>query len=177
MLVEHSFVTTLDRPDAIDRASRILEVMGFAPATGSSGNPGTGEGNLTMARITGKAKKAARPTDWPQHALISFDRHRIAVAIRIECAGRRSFQTGTSTLDDCPKKYRQVVEDILVFEAAAVECALGDEAQLPAKLENWHERISRLDALYKRGTQRKTITLIVIFSILVILVGIVVAAN
>src|SRR5262249_14921959 len=84
MIVEHTFVTTLDAPDALRRASRLLEDHGFKAEEPSAFEPSSsGPRDLKLQRGQRKPARARSIVQLPQEIRLQWDRGRITVAMSI----------------------------------------------------------------------------------------------
>lgn len=81
MLVEHSFVTTLEKEDALRVAAEFLRVLGFS-------DPVRTESRLLARRGLAKPKGNVSFIDLPQTVELEFDRGRVAVAASLQEYGK-----------------------------------------------------------------------------------------
>ena len=81
MLVEHSFVTTLEAVDALSRIQQLVEGLGFTVEE-------CDEHQLSARRGERTAARAKSLEELPQHLKIGFDRGRIDLAISLEVRRR-----------------------------------------------------------------------------------------
>ncbi len=78
MIVEHTFVTTLDAAGALGAATDTLCALGFAD------DPASSDSMATYRRGKKKAGRARRLRDLPQQVIVEYDRGRVTLAALIE---------------------------------------------------------------------------------------------
>lgn len=83
MVVEHSFVTTLEGPEALRAASAFLGGRGFVSA-GTGAFPMTDPAWTSLKMTRGRTTRRARSVaELPQSLRLDFDRGRVTVALSI----------------------------------------------------------------------------------------------
>ena len=106
MLVEHTFVTTLDAEPALTASHEVTTLLGFLPV------PDSAQGRQTCEWVRGmsKVKYYIRISDLPQRIRLDFDRGRVTLAVYVQERGREK---------------PQLHEDMLVTIARAIEARLS----------------------------------------------------
>ncbi len=153
MLVEHSFITTIDQADALNKASMMLVELGFTPEMQSDARIVSFRRGALNARQTKKMHQS------PQRVMVEFDRGRISFA---------------ATMEEVPqfRKHRRVLESCLVALATLLEkclagCVLGE---VRGEWDAIHVEMARQDKSRRR-------LIIVVWSIIaVILIGVITLA-
>ena len=74
MIVEHEFITTLDKDDALARAAQFLQHAGFRDSSRT---------NDTVEANNGKGRRKRTASKLAQHATVQFDRGKVQVAVGI----------------------------------------------------------------------------------------------
>ena len=102
MVIEHSFVTTLDPQQTMRAASEFLGSHGFIAQTRAGFAMGQGEWDrLEMRRGQTKLRKAKSVAQLPQVAHVHWDRGRVNVGLSIEPSaawgGNSVFQMGITS--------------------------------------------------------------------------------
>ncbi len=82
MIVEHSFVTTLDPADAFALAEELLTPLRFRPEADAEGSP-----SRSWRRGAATPGKARGQGDIPTRVRMDFDRGRVVVAASVESRG------------------------------------------------------------------------------------------
>src|SRR3712207_6576985 len=94
MVVEHVFVTTLEAPDALTRASEFLAAGGFVVQE-QKAFPLGGWNAVEVTRGKSNAARAKSVEELPQRVRVEWDRGRVTVAAYIQAFGRASFNIGS----------------------------------------------------------------------------------
>jgi hypothetical protein len=169
VVIEHTFVTTLDSTQAMQAATRFLSVGGFEPAGGPTFPVGGGEWNtLEMRRGKKKAARAKNIAQLPQTAHVQWDRGRVTVALAIE----PSYTWGGSTFLGVsfgaahanPKKmglHTQMLSAVATgLEQVLVQGASPDTAAQP-----WLALDEQARRLARRRTLRNVIIVVAVFAL------------
>lgn len=152
MLVEHSFVTTLDAQAALAAADALLWALGFQREASS------GDTVLEYRRGLAKAARAKKVSDLPQRVRLEYDRGRITLGASIEVF----------------RKSTPLHRDVLLALAEAVECVVArgstpEEAR--ARWDGVHAHIEERAAARRR---RDRIILVIVCVVLAFLVTVIV---
>ena len=108
MLIEHTFITTLDAPEAMRRASEFLCQQGFEVVANAGFQLDGGFNTLQVRRGKKKAHNARSISELPQQVHLQFDRGRINLAASIEVHPAGGFYISSAsaaepTSDRCAK--------------------------------------------------------------------------
>jgi hypothetical protein len=90
LVIEHTFVTTLDSHDALALASDMLSRRGFVTEGESGFQLGEEWTTLQMKRGKKSAARAKTPSECPQQVRLEWDRGRVTLAASIEPQSRRN---------------------------------------------------------------------------------------
>jgi hypothetical protein len=155
MVIEHTFITTMEAPEALSAASNFLQAGGFQVTNNSAFQMG-GWTDLELSRGRGTPARAKDVSQCPQQVRLEWDRGRVTVAAsvtqrprkekRFMWSGRAAYLAGP--LSGAPPKDRAYADLMLVItrglemllaqrvppqEAArewlAVEAQMRDEAR------------------------------------------------
>jgi hypothetical protein len=166
MLVEHTFVTTMDAPEAMTAASNFLQEFGFA----LDGERGFAIGGtwdaLEMRRGTPKSRYRGAIHNWPQQVRLEWDRGRVDVAATARPPMRGRLDYSGANLR---KKEAAVVQELLVSLARSLEFLLA--ARSPDQARAAYEPLDRQlaeKAARSRRRNRIVIAIAVIFVLLAI---------
>jgi hypothetical protein len=167
MVIEHTFVTTMEPGDAMRTAADLLARRGFVSAAGSAFAVGSGEWNtLEMRRGKTRAAKAKNIAQLPQVAHVQWDRGRVSVVLSIEPSavwGGGSFSIGfgldMGASSGNPKKMKLHTE-LLMAIARALEGVLAQRQAPEAVLGEWDRVEAEIQRAAKRRFWRNTIILI-----------------
>lgn len=149
MLVEHTFVTTLECEPALSVAKELLGHCGFIIDR-------LEERALQARRGKNKPAAARRIDELPQRVRLEFDRGRVTLAASIQ-----EHQKAT-----------QAHTDLLITLAAALEAALVHGTSIEETLDPWRQLESRIAEEAKRRRRRYRIGVAVLLSFIVITAGI-----
>lgn len=83
MIVEHTFVTTLDDTEAFHATDQLLVPLGFAPVPAARAPDAPPAPCREWLRGVANPRKAKRPTQFPQRLRLDFDRGRVTLAYAI----------------------------------------------------------------------------------------------
>jgi len=142
MLVEHTFITTLDEEPAFTRASEYLGRWGFSLEE-------RGAGRLVMRRGLKTSKKTVSFDRLPQTVEFEFDRGRVTVVAAIQEPG----------------KVHRLHRDLVLTIVRAMEAVLAHDATGEGHASTWthvHNEIQR-EHQRRRGWQNCGIGCLVIF--------------
>ena len=176
MVIEHSFVTTLDSAEALESSFRFLESRGFSPNNGDNLRSQVTANRLELKRGKENPARARNVSELPQSIRLDFDRGRISLAISITPSsawGGRSFtnsDVGVQIKDVENPSRLKLHHDLLVGIAYGLERLVGERLPPEEAARDWtyaEEKI--VDAARRR--KRKTIAA---FLCLLVFVGFIV---
>ena len=173
MVIEHTFVTTMDPAETMRAAADLLTRRGFENAGGSAFAVGSGEWNtLEMRRGKTKAAKAKNIAQLPQTAHVQWDRGRVSVALAIEPSAvwggggiSLGFGLDGGTPDGKPKKMK-LHTAMLMAIARGLEAVLAHRKPPESALAEWDHVEADIYRAAKRRLWRNAIILIVFFAII-----------
>jgi hypothetical protein len=120
MIVEHSFVTTIEEPQAMEQATNFLRMLGFRPAGENS--------RRSWWRPRRSRLQRGLPSDFiPREVKIEYDRGRVTAAIGIEPRGK-------------PRKLHQ---DLLLAVVSGLEKLLAGQAAPEQAAADWQAIVTR----------------------------------
>jgi hypothetical protein len=183
VVVEHSFVTTLESADALRRASDFLKLHGFEALTGGAFQIGqAGWTTLEMRRGRRNAARAKSISQLPQSIRLDFDRGRIIVAASITPSsiwGGSSWTRIGFGLDrgvpEVAKKMR-VHADLLTAIANGLELHLAKGVQAPIAAAQWSAIETYIQHLARKRRRRQWLLGLLIILIFAALVAVIVMA-
>lgn len=171
MVVEHSFVTTLDGPQALQAASAFLAQRGFVPAN-TGAFPMTDPAWSTIKMTRGKTTRTARSvSQLPQSIRVDFDRGRVTLAIAIT----PSAAWGAGSFYSEPKpthKRLRLHRELLTAIASSLESLLVHRQPEPQAAAFWDAAEVEIARAARRRKIRNAIILTAV--ILLVAVGIVI---
>jgi hypothetical protein len=171
MVVEHIFITTLERIEALSRAAQFLNSRGFQASPQAAFALG-GEGWSVVEMTRGKKNpaRAKSAVELPQQIRLEWDRARVTVA-----ASSTSMHESRATTSIGGRGRKRIARDQQAILTAIVT-ALQDllEAQLdPAQLSSTNAAFE--GQIHATERSRRKRNAIIGFSILAIFIGILVA--
>ena len=122
MLVEHSFVTTLDAPETLEIITQMLYALGFSKVAPSAGKSLPAE---VCREFIFPDAPPARTGTGPLRVLLSFDRGRVMVAASASARQQSAFRYRSGTFT---RKQKALLEEKLMLTAGAVESILTGES-------------------------------------------------
>jgi hypothetical protein len=146
MLVEHTFVTTLDKDAAFEQAVAALAALGFAQVERT-------EVSVTLRRGKAKINRVVRSDDLPQQVVVHFDRGRIQFA---------------ASLEESPalRRERPLQQEFLMTLATLTEACLSRREPLQRARAAWDLLADRIERSYHRRRRRNRIGLGIVLLIL-----------
>ena len=173
MVIEHTFVTTMEPADTMRAAADLLTRRGFENAGGSAFAVGSGEWNtLEMRRGKNKAAKAKNIAQLPQTAHVHWDRGRVSIALAIEPSAvwggggiSLGFGLDGGTPDGKPKKMKLHTE-LLMAIANALELVLAQRRPPESVTGDWDRIEVEIHRAAKRRLWRNAIILIAFLAIM-----------
>ena len=177
MIIEHVFVTTLDGPDAIRLAWEYLEAGGFARRDGIMVKPADPGTKLDMGRGKANAARAKSLDELPQRVWIEWDRGRVTVAASIEYFQTGSFTAGSRTEPPAhsPKLKQHI--DLMHALIGGLEAVLTRGLPINEARRTWADLEARLRDEALRTRRKRSITLIVVFVAIVLLIVLAIVLN
>jgi len=174
MVIEHTFVTTLEQADALQTAESFLNARGFTPEQSIANGSST---MLHMRRGTTNAAKAHSVAELPQFIRIDFDRGRVALAASITPSpawGGRSWigSEGETRLDDTRNPNRlKLHTEMLLGIVSGIEKLLVQGAALDLAYEQWDVAESHVAEAARR---RKRKIIIAVTALAIVIAGVIV---
>ena len=164
MVVEHTFVTTLDAPQTMQAAMQFLQSRGFDRS--SSAFPMGGEWDtLEMRRGKKNAARAKNVTQLPQVAHVNWDRGRVTVVLSIEPSyvwgGASTAAFGLTAGTEKPKKMKLHAQ-MLSGIASGLEQLLVHNAAPDTAAQQWMYAEEEAFAAARRRFRRNLIITLVI---------------
>ena len=164
MLVEHSFITTLDAPETLEIVAQMLSGLGFTETVGNARVNAQSKVSREFVLPGGRPRAAANT--WVQRVLVTFDRGRVTVATTATPPARRAFRYRSSTLT---RSQKAMLEEKLVLTSGVVEAILMGEP-MDSIQSRWDALNSRWRAADIRRRRRTTIITLTVFALLVLLI-------
>ena len=129
MVIEHEFVTTLDRNAALSSAARFLSEGGFSSDGNAFAVGQTEWESLEVKRGKKSAARAKNISELPQRIIVNYDRGRVTVAASITAShawgGSSSFSIGIGSDAPAESQKKMVLhQQLLIAIANGLECAL-----------------------------------------------------
>jgi hypothetical protein len=171
MVIEHSFVTTLEGPEVLQAAAAFLQDRGFLSAKASAAPAST---SLQMRRGQTNPARARTVADLPQFIRLDFDRGRVALAASITPSavwGGRSL-TNTELQDTSQSKRMILHTDLLMAILSGLERLLVQRTPSEVAAQDWlkaEERIASAARRHKRNTRIGLVVLILFVAAVLIL--------
>ena len=176
MVIEHSFVTTLEQEEALAQANRLLRGRGF---NGLALSAALSPSRLELRRGVAKAAKAKTIMDLPQVVRVEFDRGRVSVACAIEpnaLFGASNvfgvtLDPGTSLKAHAKMEHH---ERILVGIAQALEASLVHGVPDEQAVAHWDQVERDADEFCRRKLRRRKVygltALFIVFGLLALVI-------
>ncbi len=168
MVIEHTFVTTMDAPDALRLASEFLSQRGFVGLDRTAFPMEGAWKTLEMTRGKKKAARAKSVSELPQSIRLDFDRGRITIAASISANaswggsqwGGVGFGLDATSTNYSPKRM-QLHTDLLTSIARGLELLLSQKSDPATAAADWSAVESRIAAAAKKRRTRQLILLAV----------------
>jgi len=170
VVIEHSFVTTMEAPQTMQLAMQFLASRGFRRSEQIAFPVGGGEWNtLEMRRGRKKAARAKNVTELPQVAHVQFDRGRVTVALSIEPSARWggaqvSFGITVGSVEGKPKKMKLHAQ-LLTAIANGLEQVLTRGATVDEAAQEWDQADQAARAEARRRFRNSMIVLFVVIAL------------
>ena len=174
MVVEHSFVTTMDETQALDAAAAFLQERGFARAVLPNAR------GLELQRGKKNSARAKSVSELPQVVRVDFDRGRVSVGISVTPSARWGGQSFTNSQVEVTQKDVQNPKRMKLHHDMALGIATGLEQLLVNGLaadqaaRDWNEAEERIAAAARRFKRMQLIGTIIIFAVIVVIFGIII---
>src|ERR1041385_7975041 len=177
MLVEHTFVTTLDAQAALSAAADLLTSRGFVAQKSAAFQMGGGWNDVEFDRGRTNAARAKSMLELPHHVRMEFDRGRISLAasISLQSWAERQYRLGVSSRY-AGKRNEAFQQELLLAIIEALELLLvarQPPKQCTARLD--HVEIQILDVA-RRRRRRRYIYLGIFLTFVVLAIGLIVFA-
>ena len=171
MILEHTFVTTLEAKDALSQASKLLTENGFELEPESSFSMDGAWNRIKLRRGKKSPQKARHICELPQRIQMDYDRGRIVTALQIEAMPVGSFWHVSSEPNANSRKARPHIA-LMTRISQTLEALLVHRVDPREAAQQWKQ----LEAeLIKEGMQKRrrrnsiaTILLIVIALLLIL---------
>jgi hypothetical protein len=179
MVIEHTFITTMEAPEALSAASNFLQSGGFQVMNNSAFQMG-GWTDLEVARGRASPARAKDVTQYPQQVRIEWDRGRVNVAAsvtqrprkekRFMWSGRASYQAGP--LSGAPPKDRAYADLMLVI-TRGLEILLAQRLSPQEAAREWFAVETQMRDEARRARNR---SIAIGVAILVLFIGLIIFA-
>jgi hypothetical protein len=176
VVIEHSFVTTLDSTQALESSFRFLQSRGFSPSNGDTVRPQVSANRLELRRGKENPARARNVSELPQSIRLDFDRGRVSLAIAITPStawGGRSFTNsdiGVQIRDVENPRRLKLHHELLVGIAYGLERLLVERLSAEEAAHDWIDAEENITKA-ARSRKRKTIAAV---SCLLVFVGFIV---
>jgi len=177
MVIEHTFITTLEPKKVFEQIHSLLHSTGFLIGTGSLDQLNTGKASMEMTRGLGRN---ADPKRCYQRVQVEFDRGRVTVAASIMPAQRGSFGLVASSYNAIEPKPTSVwgkpYADLMIALAQALENLLA-KGQSPAEAtQNWLQLEDQLSGRAENIRHKRRIAAVVMAGVIGFVLFLVIAA-
>ena len=98
MVVEHTFVTTLEAPEAMRAVGTMLAELGFVAEVQNAFAMETAWNAIELRRGAAKSRRGRGLLQWPQQVRVEWDRGRVEVAVAIHPPPRGRLDTNATKL-------------------------------------------------------------------------------
>lgn len=178
MVIEHTFVTTLEADQTMQAALQFLSMRGFVRPALTAFPVGKTWDTLEMRRGKTKAARAKNIADLPQVAHVQWDRGRVTVAMSIEPSytwgGQQAFGFQAGTTAGSPKKMKLHVR-MLSAIATGLEQVLAHQADPMIAVQPWVSADEEAAALARRRTRRNWIIFAIVLALFAGVIALIVA--
>ena len=173
MVVEHTFVTTMEGPEALGHATSFLESFGFVAEAQRAFQLGGTWNAVEMRRGKAKSGRNLPIRDWPQHVRVEWDRGKVDVATSVTPPTRSGWDTRSGKMNT---KDAAIVQQLLVTIASSLELLLTTHTRPEDARAELTRLDGELDERARRARRRSRIILIVVISFAAIAIGLLVLA-
>jgi hypothetical protein len=183
MVIEHTFITTLEPNHALGAASTLLQAGGFTVQQNSAFQVGGGWTDLEVSRGRKSEAYAKDVTQCPQAVRVEWDRGRVVVAASItqkQRKGRGFKWSGNSSavtypLSGAPAKDR-VYADLMLVITRALELLLVQQLPPEQAMQSWMMVEQQMKEESRRDRRRGNIIILsilgVFFAIIIIVIAV-----
>ena len=165
MVVEHTFVTTLEAPDALRSVSSMLHDLGFVADAQNAFTVEQSWNAVELRRGNAKSRRGKGILQWPQQVRVEWDRGRVDVAVAVHPPPRGRLDSNVTKIS---KKQNALVEQWLMALAQSIELLLAQ--QLPPSQAQANLVLLEQD-LNEQARRSKRTSMIVLTLVLVFFVG------
>ena len=167
MLVEHTFVTTMDAPDAMRQAAEFLGEFGFVAQADRAFQMGQTWNALEVRRGSTRRRWRSPMRDWPQQVRVEWDRGRVGVAASMSPPPRGRLDTSAGNVR---RRDRLAVEQTLVTLARSIELLLVPGGSADQARAAWGPCEQQLidQSARQRRRQRWILAFAIIFALLAV---------
>jgi hypothetical protein len=183
VVVEHTFITTLEAREAMRRASEMLATQGFAADTAFAVQKDDWN-TLEMRRGKKRASRAKNIAELPQVVHIHYDRGRVNLALSIEpnyVWGGGSFSSIGFGIDSTSptgnSKKMRLHAELLTAIAEALEQVMSHEPRHGLSLQRWDFVEEEIRRVARRRTIRNIILVVAIPLIIAALITLVIVLS
>jgi hypothetical protein len=152
MLVEHTFVTTLDEAATVQRAQEVLTGLGFASSSSD------GQAGPAYQRGLKNPARARRVDHLPQRAVLTFDRGRVCFAASTEEARRL-------------RKDDELQKRMLLSLARLLERCVGGLEDLELVRADWDDLHARIGEHHRRRSSWNRVITVILLGVILVSVG------
>jgi len=149
MIVEHEFITTLEKDEALARAAQFLQRAGFSASSLADD---------VLEASNGKGRRRRTASKLAQHATVRFDRGKVQIAVGIT---RRRH------------KLKPIHRNLLLGIANGLDLYLGEQIPLERSAAHW----ASAEDTIRRRRRRHAILMGVTASILIALIVFLIVAT
>lgn len=147
MVVEHTFVTTMEAPEALNAASSVLQSFGFQAMPQSAFQMNGAWSAVEVQRGTARFRRGRGIRDWPQKIRVEWDRGKVEVAASIAPPARGRLDSNPSRLSG---KEAVLVQQLLITISHTVELLLVHRLPAEQAQAAWAQLERELDEQAKR---------------------------
>ncbi|HYE31893.1 MAG TPA: hypothetical protein VEH27_10720 [Methylomirabilota bacterium] len=168
MIVEHTFVTTLDEARAFQVAADFLAQRGFIPSPQREDAAPANRSSLTMSRGKKSEGRARSVAELPQALHLEYDRGRVTVAIRITPSagwGGRPLvgaQAEVTEKDITNPARLKLHYDLVTAIATGLEKLLASQVSAQEAARCWEQAEARIAEAAQRRKKQNAITLLIL---------------
>lgn len=152
MVIEHTFITTMDAPEAMRAATEMLRSRGFESAAGAAFPVGSVEwDSLEMRRGKSNPARAKNVAELPQGVRLHWDRGRVSVAISITASAEWGLGGHATVASERPAKMR-LHQELLTAIAVSLEQRLAQRQEPATAMAEWE----RVEAMIRDAARRRS---------------------
>jgi hypothetical protein len=180
VVIEHSFVTTLDSTQALESSFRFLQSRGFSPNNGDIVRPQVSADRLELKRGKENPARARNVSELPQSIRLDFDRGRISLAISITPStawGGGSFtnsDVGVQIKDVENSRRLKLHHDLVVGIAYGLERLVGERLPPEEAARDWNCAEEKIIEAARRRKQKTIAAFLCFLAFVGFIVGLVI---